>query len=181
MKKAELAWLHTLGEKYKPLVRKYRAVIIILLAGVLLAAGGGSKKTAEAPQDDTAAPQSDYDLASFEQKLSEKLAAIEGAGRVELMLSLEQTEEAVYAVDTRQTEHTSIGQSYERSLAVISDGSHGQTPVTIKNMQPTFRGAVVLCDGADDVQVRLAVTRAVSAVCGIGADKITVLKMEQGS
>ncbi len=181
MKKPELTGLQKYGERYLPLVRKYRAVIIVLLAGVLLAAGGGGGKPAEAAQTDTAAPNDAYDLAAFEQRLSEKLTAIEGAGRVELMLSLEQTEESVYAVDTRQTQHTGEVQNYERSLAVISDGSHGQKPVTIKSMQPTFRGAVVLCDGADDVQVRLAVTRAVSAVCGIGADKITVLKMANGS
>lgn len=127
MKKAELAWLHTLSEKYKPLVRKYRAVIIILLAGVLLAAGGGSKKPTEAPQDDAKAPQSDYDLASFEQKLSEKLEAIEGAGRVELMLSLEQTEEAVYAVDTRQTEHTGRDRATKEALRSYRTAATGKS------------------------------------------------------
>lgn len=179
MKKPEFAGLQKYGEKYLPLVRKYRAVMIVLLAGVLLAAGGGGGKPKEAAQADTEPQQDAYDLAAFEQRLGEKLTAIKGAGRVELMLSLEQTAEAVYAVDTRQTQHTGEVQNYERSLAVISDGSRGQKPVTIKNVQPTFRGAVVLCDGADDVQVRLAVTQAVSAVCGIGADKITVLKMEE--
>ena len=48
----------------------------------------------------------------------------------------------------------------------------------VKRVLPVFRGAVVLCDGADDASVRLSVTQAVSTVCGIGADKVTVLKMK---
>ena len=50
--------------------------------------------------------------------------------------------------------------------------------MTVKRVLPVFRGAVVLCDGADDASVRLSVTQAVSTVCGIGADKVTVLKMK---
>ena len=63
-------------------------------------------------------------------------------------------------------------------MSVVSNGNCGETPVTVKRVLPVFRGAVVLCDGADDASVRLSVTQAVSTVCGIGADKVTVLKMQ---
>ena len=147
MKKPELAWLKDLGEKLRPLAHRYRAVLIVLLAGMLLLASGGwfgggeEQAAAQTGQPETAG----FDLAVFEQDLNEKLAAIEGVGRVELMLSLDQTE------------------------------------VTVKSLLPTFRGAVVLCDGADNAQVRLAVTQAVGTVCGIGSDKVTVLKMAAGT
>ena len=39
-------------------------------------------------------------------------------------------------------------------------------------------GAVVVCQGADDAQVRLNVTNAVAAYTGLGSDKITVMKMK---
>ena len=94
-----------------------------------------------------------------------------------LMLSLDQTEESVYAVNTRQTSG-SDSRSRESDVSVVSNGSCGETPVTVKRVLPVFRGAVVLCDGADDASVRLSVTQAVSTVCGIGADKVTVLKMQ---
>ena len=41
-------------------------------------------------------------------------------------------------------------------------------------------GAVVLCEGADSIQVQCAVVEAVSTLCGIGADKVAVLKMGGG-
>ena len=179
MKKPELAWLKDLGEKLRPLAHRYRAVLIVLLAGMLLLASGGwfgggkEQAAAQTGQPETAG----FDLAVFEQDLNEKLAAIEGVGRVELMLSLDQTEESVYAVNTRQTSG-SDSRSLESDVSVVSNGSYGETPVTVKRVLPVFRGAVVLCDGADDASVRLSVTQAVSTVCGIGADKVTVLKMK---
>lgn len=39
-------------------------------------------------------------------------------------------------------------------------------------------GAVVLCRGAEQSAVRLAVINAVSAYTGLGSDKITVIKMK---
>ena len=84
---------------------------------------------------------------------------------------------SVYAVNTRQTSG-SDSRSRESDVSVVSNGSCGETPVTVKRVLPVFRGAVVLCDGADDASVRLSVTQAVSTVCGIGADKVTVLKMQ---
>ena len=53
--------------------------------------------------------------------------------------------------------------------------------MTVKNVLPTFRGAVVLCDGAENAEVRLAVTQAVGAVCGLSSDRITVLKRASGA
>lgn len=166
-----------------PLAVKYRAVLIVLLAGVLLLASGGRGEAAQTRETQSSGQgESAFDLAAFEQQLCDRLSAVDGVGRVELMLSLEQSGEAVYAVNTRQT--TSGGgdtESFESDLTVVSDSDYGETPVTVKNLLPTFRGAVVLCDGAGDAQVRLAVTQAVSTVCGIGADKVTVLKLSGAS
>ena len=181
MKKPDLSWLDGIAEKILPVLLKYRALLIVLLAGVLLLPSAGWPGSGRRdPVQETAPASADeegFSLSAFEESLNQKLAAIEGVGRVELMLSLDQTEEAVYAVNTRRTDSEAGGQSYESDLTVVSDGSYGETPVTVKNLLPTFRGAVVLCDGADNAQVRLAVTQAVTTVCGIGADKVTVLKM----
>ena len=181
MKKPDLSWLGGIAEKILPVLIKYRALLVVLLAGVLLLASGGWLGSGRRdPVQETAPAAADeegFSLSAFEENLNQKLAAIEGVGRVGLMLSLDQTEEAVYAVNTRRTDSEAGGQSYESDLTVVSDGSYGETPVTVKNLLPTFRGAVVLCDGADNAEVRLAVTQAVTTVCGIGADKVTVLKM----
>ena len=94
------------------------------------------------------------------------------------MLTLESTGEAVYASDTRESANSGQSTSREQNITVVSDSGYGQRPVTVKELYPTFRGAVVLCEGADNIHVRCAVVEAVSTLCGIGADKVAVLKMQ---
>ena len=94
------------------------------------------------------------------------------------MLSLDQDRGSVYAGQHPPGQAGVTAASRESDVSVVSNGSYGETPVTVKRVLPVFRGAVVLCDGADDASVRLSVTQAVSTVCGIGADKVTVLKMK---
>ena len=166
--------LHELCARLRPLAKKYRAALIVLLAGVLLLVSGGREEKTDAAQTQTDADS--FSLSDFETQLCRRLSAIDGAGRVELMLSLEQTGEAVYAVNTRET-----GGAASSDVAVISSSGYGETPVTVKNVLPTFRGAIVLCDGAENAAVRLAVTQAVETVCGLTSDRITVLKRASGA
>lgn len=172
--------ISALWGRLRPLLDRYKAVLLVLAAGVLLLLSGGRDKPADieiAAQDVPPAAADGFDLSDFQNQLERQLAAIDGAGRVSLLLSLDETEEAVYVVDTRTTTNGADSQSEERSLAVLSDGSYGETPVTVKHRLPSFRGAVVLCDGADSDAVRLSVTQAVTVACDMGADKVSVLKM----
>lgn len=176
-------WEQALGAVTKQLTR-FKYPILVLFAGfVLLALGTGGAKPASAPAEPqaegTAAQGEAFDLEAFEARLEAALSQIDGAGRVKLTLSLKATEEAVYAADIRQAQQGQGGSSYESALSIVSDGSYGEQPILVKNLYPTFRGALVLCDGADDVNVRLAVTQAVGAMCGVGADKVSVIKMQQ--
>ena len=65
----------------------------------------------------------------------------------------------------------------ETETVVISRGSGGEETVVLEIRAEQYRGAVVVCEGGDDPGVVLALTRAVSAATGLGADRITVMKM----
>ena len=54
-----------------------------------------------------------------------------------------------------------------------------KTPVVTKTKKASYAGAVVVCDGADSAVVRLRIVQAVSALTGLGSDKISVIKMKQ--
>lgn len=126
-----------------------------------------------------------FDLQTFQQSVADSLAQIEGAGRVEVLLSLEAGEESVYASDVSQSSQSTGGSSdstsetYQSTMSILSDGSYGETPVLIKSKYPTFRGAVILCEGADSDTVRLQIVQAVSALCGISSDHISISKLKQ--
>ena len=172
--------------RVEPFLKRYRYPILVLFAGLLLLALGTPQKQStqkeqpagEAGAQSVDAAESDFHLAAFEDKLRQDISQIDGVGRVSLSLSLKSTEEAVYAADIRESNQSAETTSYESSLSIVSDGSYGQQPILVKKQYPTFRGALVLCDGADNAAVRLAVTDAVSTMCGVGADKVSVLKMQ---
>ena len=47
-----------------------------------------------------------------------------------------------------------------------------------RQVYPTYRGALVVCQGGDRADVKLAVTEAVSALTGLSSDRVTVAKCQ---
>ena len=61
---------------------------------------------------------------------------------------------------------------------MISGSDRGQEGLIKQVNAPTYRGAIVVCQGADDPVVKLSITEAVSRATGLGVDKISVIKMK---
>ena len=116
-----------------------------------------------------------------QQKEMERiLARIEGAGELHLMLTLESDGERTLAEDTEETLGGSqdAPESQSRRETVVLSVSGGEEVVVTRRESPVYRGALVVCQGADRAEVKLAVTQAVAALTGLGADRITVVKCQ---
>ena len=164
---------------WKALWKKYGAVVPVLAAGILLLAwpsGEGESKTDAAEYG--AAIES---LTETEQRMERLLSKVEGIGSVRLMLTLESGERQELAEDTElsYSGDTAAPEDYaRRSETVIVTADGGDAPVVTRTVSPVYRGAVVVCQGADRAEVRLAVTQAVSALTGLGSDRIVVIKCQ---
>lgn len=147
--------------KLKEWIRKFRYVLLVLLAGiVLMMLPDGSTETA-APVAEPL-PQE-----TLESGLERILSRIEGAGEVAVMLTEAGGEEIFYQTDGEGAD-----------TVVITDASRNEQGLVRTRNPPTYRGAIVVCKGADSAAVRLAVAEAVANVTGLGMDKIAVLKMD---
>ena len=74
---------------------------------------------------------------------------------------------------------TAAPEDYSRSTqTVLVDSGSGDAPVVTRTVYPTYRGALVVCQGGDRADVRLAVTEAVTALTGLTADRVTVAKSQ---
>lgn len=164
-------------------VKKYRWALLVLLVGVallLIPSRSGSKQ--EQP-DQTEQTASDLDATyrqELEQRLSELLSGVEGAGEVRVLLTLKTASQTRYQTDTSSTEDTDASGSRrtaEEKTVILSEGSSYNAPAVRTVDYPVFQGAVVACGGADSAAVRLSLTNAVSALTGLSADKITVVKL----
>ena len=164
---------------------KYKYLLLVAAAGVLLLLWPSGKESPVAPTGSETA-QMDFDQDAFEAKLAGTLSAMNGVGRVEVMVTLKSGGTLRLQEDRRENQ----GRNYENGAlarydletdirTVMAGGSGGvEQPIILERVYPVFQGAFVVCDGADSAETRLRVVEAVAALTGLGADKITVTKMK---
>lgn len=172
----KLQWKPPNAAKLWKLLDQYKYVLIVIAVGIvlLLWPSGEEKKSPKAEPDAQSAQEESFDLAALEEKLSQTLSKVEGAGKVSVTLTVKSGMEQVLASD-RSTSVTDRGSSVEEETVLVDSGS-GQEAVLLMQRYPTFQGALVVCEGGDNAEIRLLMARAVSALTGIGADRITVCK-----
>lgn len=147
---------------------KGKLLWLLLLAGLLLLLlpGGGEEGEAEQEQGSW-----NYSLEETEARLAQTLSKIDGAGEVTVMLTVQDSPRKVLAEDRDQEERG------ERSeTVVLSRGSSLQETVTVQEVLPRYQGALLVCPGGDDPEVRLKLTEATAALTGLGSDKISISK-----
>ena len=156
------------------LAGKYKHAIIVLLVGLGLMLLPTGAKDSPAPEPIPVTRTENNDL---ESKLSAILSRVRGAGEVEVLLTVRTGGETLYQTD----EDSGTGESESRkrlSTVIVEDASNQELGLVRRTDPPVYQGAVVVCQGADDPQVKLAIVEAVSCATGLGADQITVVKMK---
>ena len=71
-----------------------------------------------------------------------------------------------------------ISDRIQTETVLISGSDRGQEGLIKQINAPTYRGAIILCQGADSPSVCLAIKEAVSKVTGLDTSEISVLKMK---
>ncbi len=173
----EFPW-ETWREKGQELVKKYRYVLLILLAGVVMLLWPGGEKSPEAaspPALSGAASPEDFSVSALEEKLSAALSRIRGAGDVTVLLTVQGGSRQVLATDEKSARRSDGGSETQSTTVVVSGASAaGSGPVLVQQLYPRFQGALVVCSGGNDAGVRLKLMEAVSALTGLGTDKISI-------
>ena len=148
-------------------VSKYRFAALILILGlVLMLLPLGDSGSEGQEMESTQAAQQTLTLA---EELEQILSRIEGVGAVEVMLTVAAGETSIYQYDENGS---------GRDTVIITDAGRGESGLIQQVNPPVYRGAVVVCQGADSAAVRLDIVQAVSNLTGISSDRITVLKMK---
>lgn len=152
--------------KIREFLVKYRYALLVLLVGlVLMLLPTGSDPQTKQPETESS-PSKVQDIT---QELTEILASIQGVGKVQVMLTVEEGEKTVYQYDEKTS---------GKDTVIITDGNREESGLVYQVISRKYRGAVVVCQGADSASVRLSVIEAVAKVTGLGTDRISVLKMK---
>lgn len=164
----------TIQQKTIEILKKNKFVFLILAVGLILLI---LPPFADSKEGKQVIPENSDNILSVEDQLSHILSYVQGAGKVQVMLSIAYGEETLYQTDDSHS--TNADNRSDKSDTVTITGSDRSEIGLIKQVNPpVYSGAIVVCQGADNPSVRFAVVEAVSKVTGLGTDKISVLKMK---
>lgn len=173
-------WLHTLAASGKA-----RTILIVCgIVGVLLLVV--PEFIPEKTETAVASTADDF-VRQTEERLTALIGSIEGAGACQVMVTLENGVEYVYATEQKSNsdreEDISDGDTRlsqrddSESAAIIIDTDSGREGLLVTEIQPTVRGVVVVCEGGDNEEVRSRVSQAVTVALNISSKRVCITKL----
>ena len=154
--------------------KKYKYALLIVAIGALLMLLPSRQKTADKQAESVCRNEEVFSLAETEEKMESILGQIDGVGRLRVMLTLASGPQLQLASDTDR----STGSSGEATV-MLNRGSGSQEVIVTQQVYPVYQGAVIVCQGAGNSAVRLAITEAVSALTGLSANRISIVKWKE--
>lgn len=167
--------LRNISTKILDFTKKYRYVLLILLIGFLFMTLPNS--TVSKSDSITVTEPEMQTEEMINEKLSSILSKLDGAGKVEVMITVARGEETIFQTDNKLSV-TEQSDTTQQDTVTVTDSERSQTGLIRQVNPPVYLGAVILCQGADSASVRLSIVDAVSKATGLGADQISVLKMK---
>lgn len=155
------------AKKHLEIVIAVVAVAVMLL--LYFTSRAAKPKTASAEKQTTATE--DY-CAKTERQLCDALAAMKGVGKVKAVIGWESSVEKIIAYATS----TSGSNTTTTPTLVQSQGS--SAPIVLKELYPKAIGVLIICQGGNNVAVKLEVMNAVSAMLDISQAKVNVCAMK---
>lgn len=156
-------------------VKKNKYVFLVLLAGLVLVSWPSDKtEKTEGPINTASETVTELTMA---QELELILAQVDGAGKVKVFLTEAAGRKTIYQSDT-DTSVSADSSTTQSKTITITDSGKDETGLVQQINPPVYLGAIIVCQGADDPKVQLAIVDAVANVTGLGADRISVMKMK---
>ncbi len=143
--------------------KKYQSILLVLVLGISLML---LPRKQQQPLPEVPAREA---LPDLEAELEDILSQISGVGKAEVLLTEERGSSTIYQTDENQN-HSNL------DTVIITDKNREETGLIRQILPPVYRGALIVCQGADSAGVRLSVVEAVTRVTGLSSDCITVLK-----
>lgn len=108
----------------------------------------------------------------LELKLNNVLSQIENAGRVKVMITIDKKTENTYAVN-KEVKTTTSGNNTttttKEEVVIVQN-----EPIIISESLPKIKGVIVVAQGADNVNVKLELLKAVQTLLDIDAKDIEI-------
>ena len=153
------------------------AVVVLLL---LLFSELSGDEAKEKNIDSNATVYAEDYIKETEKRLEGVLSGLNGAGKVKVMITLESCYENVYAKGytskSKEGENEESRETAEEYI-IVKQGSNNEECLVIKVYEPRVKGVAVIAQGADNINVKQAITDTVCALFDISSASVSVEKM----
>jgi stage III sporulation protein AG len=171
---------------------RLKLVVVLGLLGMALIAVSQFLPEKKPPPDSATAvfTSSDY-AAALEERLTGLITEMDGAGRVRVMVTLENAGETVYAQEeTRNVDKheevpaeqasattTSAKENIEQRYILVEGENGGREALVRTQIEPRVQGVVVLCEGAGNLLVEQSITHVVTTALNVPTTRVAVVKI----
>lgn len=100
---------------------------------------------------------------ALEKKIEDFLENIEGIYDAKVIVTLDTSEETVYAQNSNSLDYI-----------LTSDGS----PISITEIYPTVRGVAIACTNGERDDIKMKITELISAYLGISSNRIKIVAIK---
>lgn len=176
--------------------------IILILAGVFLMIvffpdakeeNGGNKKqvTNEAMEQEKKEDTGDSYKEQMEKQLEDVLKSIEGIDSVNVMITLQTSEEEVVLRETKTTQENTTEQDsqggireidssgVEESVCYGTENGEESGPYITYTIAPKVEGVLIVVGGEKAASLRTQIVKAVQALFDVESHKVVVIKMKE--
>lgn len=114
-------------------------------------------------------------------ELEQALAYMEGVGEVRVMITFQDSGEAVVEKDVTKSSggQTDVRQNSQYQESTIYQETNGREPYISQQKLPAVEGILVIAQGGGDSKVKQEIKDAVMALFSIEMHKIKIVKMQQ--
>ncbi len=115
----------------------------------------------------------------LENKIKIFIEKIEGAGKTEVIITLSETTEYIYATDdkdVRKNNDNSDDSTFEKDYVII-ENNNNDVGLLIKTIEPKIRGVAISCEGGDNLNVQQQIYSTIEAILDISTSNISISKL----
>lgn len=157
-------------EKKKFKIKKeYILVVILSIAVILIFLSNNSIDLSFIKQ--TQETQISYKT-ELENSLQTLLENVYGIGKVKVMVTVDGTSEEVVLKNVETKIENNVKNTIE--TIVLINGK----PYVTKLLNPKIIGVIVVCEGAENLQVKMTITEILATTLKVSADSVRIIKMK---
>ncbi|MBP3255287.1 MAG: hypothetical protein J6M60_02205 [Clostridia bacterium] len=169
-------------------------IVTIIIVNVIL--NGDNEKSKDNERDETKVlastttmKESENKEDDLEIKLKNILSKIDGVGKVDVLLTYSESNKvmAMYNEDSTENDteeqdqqggNRKISQTSTKKEVIYQEINGEKVPVTQSVSNPKMEGALIIANGANNMQTKTNIVQAVEAVTGLPTHKIQVFEMK---